>query len=232
MKKIDFSNRILISITGNKNAQWRNKLKEIEKFGVAKIALFLSRFDKSQRKKIYKSLLDSKIKEIPLVHIRNDMKKEELIFLAENFKASCFTIHENGFRFLKKWEGFHKSLFLEMDVDNFVSQSVEVAKIGGFCVDLAHFKIAATKWSKEFEYIFGKKNTQKYFICNHLSGYSPAENKDLHIVKDINDFNYIATLPKFLFGKIIAIEVDNSIAEQLKFKEYLSNILDDFFKSV
>ena len=96
MKKIDFSNRILISITGNKNAQWRNKLKEIEKFGVAKIALFLSRFDKSQRKKIYKSLLDSKIKEIPLVHIRNDMKKEELIFLAENFKTSCFTIHENG----------------------------------------------------------------------------------------------------------------------------------------
>jgi hypothetical protein len=222
MGKINFKNRILISITGDKEAQWKNKLEEIKKFKIAKVALFLSRFNASQRKKIYKALLDSDIKEIPLVHVRNDMKLDELKFLAEKYKTSCFTIHENGFKFFKKWKGFHKSLFLEMNTDDFIHESVEVEKIGGFCIDLAHFMVSLHKQSKELRYIYKRKDMQKYFACNHLSGYSPTINSDMHIVKNLEDFDYIAALPEFLFGRYIAIEVDNNISEQLKFKEYVS----------
>ena len=192
--------------------------------------MFLEQFNDKQRKKIYPALLDSKIKKIPLVHIRNDMDKKELKFLAKNFGSKYFTIHEDSFRIMKKWRGFYKDLYLEMNADNFVSQLVEVERIGGFCVDLAHFKVEMAKWSKEFEYIFERRATSHYFDCNHLNGYDPEKNTDMHTVKSLKDFDYLKTLPKFLFGDIIALEVFNSIAQQLKFKKYLSKLLNNLFK--
>lgn len=227
VKQRDFSKRILVGITGFREKDWKNKLKEIDKFKITKVSLFLERFSRKQREKIYQALLDSRIKEIPLVHIRNDMKKEELAFLSKNFGSSYFTIHEDGFKIMKKWRGFYKDLYLEMNTDSFISQSVRVERIGGFCVDLSHFKIEAAKWSKEFEYIFKRRKTLHYFDCNHLNGYSPEKNTDLHRVKSLKDFDYLKTLPEFLFGDVIALEVDNSIAEQLKFKKYLSELLNN-----
>ncbi len=231
MKKSDFSKRILISITGYKNCHWQNKIEEINKRGISRVALFLERFTKTQREGIYKALLESEIKDIPLVHIRNDMKRDELEFLVKNFGSRYLTIHESSFNVMEKWRGFFKRLYLEMNTDDFVSRKVDVSRIGGFCVDLAHFKVEATKWTKEFAYIFERRAVSRYFACNHLSGYSFERNTDLHFAKKLKDFDYLKTLPEFLFGEIIAIEVDNSIKEQLKFKRYLSNLLNKRFNT-
>ncbi|MCX6764207.1 MAG: hypothetical protein NTU58_00655 [Candidatus Nealsonbacteria bacterium] len=229
MSKKDFSKRILVGVTGYRENHWRSKLKEIDKFKITKVSLFLEQFRETQRKKIYQILLNSKIKEIPLVHIRNDMKKEELIFLSKNFGSSYFTIHESSFKFLEEWKGFYKNLYLEMNKDNFVSSYIKVGRLGGFCIDLVHFKIEATKWSKEFDYILKRRKTEHYFDCNHLNGYSPKENKDLHTIRNLKDFNYLKTLPAFVFGDVIALETYNSITEQLKFKKYLSKLLNNLF---
>ncbi len=223
--KEDFNQRILVSITGFKDKHWRDKLKEVKKFNLVKVALFLEQFKKPQRKEIYQALLKSEIKNIPLTHIRHDMEKWELVFLKENFYCRYFTIHEDGFKYLKKWRGFYKELFLEMNFDNAVAESVKVKKIGGFCVDLSHFKAAEEKHSKEFEYVFQKRNISRLFGCNHLNGYSYRKNEDIHFVKSLKDFDYLKTLPRFLFGKVIAIETYNSIAEQLKYKKYLIGFL-------
>ncbi len=229
MVKRNFSKRILVGITGFREKDWKSKLKEVDKFEITKVSLFLERFGRRQREKIYQALLDSKIKDIPLVHIRHDMDKKELAFLAKNFGSSYFTIHEDGFRIMKKWKGFYKDLYLEMNYDGFVPSSVEVARIGGFCIDLSHFKAAATEWSEDFDYVFERRETYHYFDCNHLNGYDPKKNTDMHMVKSLKDFDYLKTLPKFLFGDIIALETDNSIAEQLKFKKYLSKLLNNLF---
>lgn len=219
------SEKILISITGGREKHWKSKLAEIEKYKIKEIALFLECFNKKQRDKIYSAVLSSKIKKIPLVHIRNDMTKQELTFLSKNFKTKYFTIHESSFRYLKKWNGFYKQLFLEMNTDNFVPKAVKVNKIGGFCIDLSHFKIGEKKSSKELEYILKRKNIRRYFVCNHLNGYSYKRNKDLHTVKSLKDFSYLKKLPKFLFGKFIALEVNNSITEQMKFKRHVIKLL-------
>ncbi|MCD6550303.1 hypothetical protein J7K24_02040, partial [bacterium] len=213
MRKKDFSKRILVSITGYKDYHWKNKLKEIERFKISKIGLFLERFERGQRKEIYKALLASKIKEIPLVHIRNDMSRDELVFLVRNFGSRYLTIHEDSFDVMQKWRGFFKRLYLEMNTDNFVSRKVDVSRIGGFCVDLAHFKVEATKWSEEFVYIFERRAVSRYFACNHLSGYSFERNTDLHFPKKLKDFEYLKTLPEFIFGDVIGLEVDNSISQ-------------------
>jgi len=228
-KQKDFSKRILFGITGEKERDWRSKLKEIDKFKISEVSLFLECFEKNQREKIYEALLNSKIKSIPLVHIRNDMKKKELNFLAKNFNSSYFTIHEDSFKVMRKWKGFYKDLYLEMNTDNFVSQLVRVDKVGGFCVDLSHFKVEVTKWSEEFDYIFERRDTGHYFDCNHLNGYDPKKNTDMHTVYSLKDFDYLKTLPEFLFGDIIALEVFNSIKEQVRFKKHVSKLLNNTF---
>ena len=225
--KIDFEKIILVSITGREEKDWQDKLNEINKLGIKEIALFLEMFEKEQREKIYQALLQSCVKSIPLVHIRHDMDKSELVFLKKNFKTKYFTIHEINFQHddILKWRGFYKQLELEFNYDNFVSNKVKVKNIGGFCVDLAHFKAGMERLNKDFDYVYNRKNVKKYFDCNHLNGFNPDTNKDMHTIYDFKNFDYLITLPSFVFGKVIALETFNSIKEQLKFKKYLVKLL-------
>tara|TARA_Y100000031_G_C8243281_1_gene396757 strand:+ start:516 stop:986 length:471 start_codon:yes stop_codon:yes gene_type:complete len=153
------------------------------------------------------------------------MDKWELEFLVKNFKSKYLTIHESSFNNLKEWKGLHKKLFLEMNYDNKVFKNSKVEKIGGFCIDLSHFKASLARWTHDFEYVTKKENIHKYFKCNHINGYSKSWKKDLHTVRSLKEFDYLKTLPKFIFGKVIAIETFNGISDQLKFKKYLTKIL-------
>jgi len=227
MPKINFENRILLSITGGKE-DWREKLEKLNELKIKRAALFLEGFDQAERKKIYRALLGSTLKEIPLCHVRNDMEVEEFVFLENKFKTKYFTIHESGFGFLDKWPGFKKKLYLEMNVDDYIAPKVRVEDIGGFCVDLSHLKMALTSWTKDFDYTYLRKNKVK-FDCNHLNGYDHKKNYDMHTVKRLKDFDYLKTLPKFIFSKVIALETYNPIDEQIKFKNYLKKLLRNYF---
>lgn len=221
MKLTKLSQKILVGLTGHTEKQWRSKLKEIKKFKIRKISLFLERLSLKQRRKIYLALLKSGVKNIPVVHARNDMTSEEFAFLKNNFGTLYFTIHEGHFRYLPRWKGFHKNLYLEMHADNFIPAVIKMKKIGGFCIDLAHFKKSEDRWTEEFDYVMKREKILKYFACNHLNGYSYRQKTDLHTIKHLKDLNYLKTLPKFLFSKNIALEMSNSISQQLKFKKYL-----------
>lgn len=228
MREKDFNKRLLLSITGDENKAWKEKLKELDGRGIKEAALFLTRFNQSQRKDIYRNLLSSKLESVPLCHIRNDMEVEELVFMEAKFKTKCFTIHENSFNFIQKWPGFEKKLYLEMDYNNAVSQKVMVEKIGGFCVDFSHFKAANVKWTKDFEYVYYRKGIANFF-CNHLNGYDKKNNSDIHFIEKMDQFDYLKEIPEFLFGKIIALEVDNDIKKQIDFKKYLVDFLGKNF---
>jgi len=233
MSKINLSKKMLIGITGKEEKDCLKKIKEANSLNIKEVSLFLELLEKSEREKIYTTLLSSKIKSIPLVHIRHDMTIDELRFLKDNFKTKYFTIHEENFvdNDIKKWKGFYKNLSLEMNFDNFVSKKIKVEKIGGFCVDLAHFKVGMEKLNQDFKYVFDRKNTKTYFDCNHLNGYDPKTNCDMHTIHNLKDFDYLKTLPNFLLGKIIALETFNPIKKQLKFKEYLSDLISKKFKT-
>ncbi|MDD3284354.1 MAG: hypothetical protein PHZ07_02050 [Patescibacteria group bacterium] len=221
---------ILLGITGRTNRQIISKIKDIDEEKIKIVSLFLEFIEKSKRNIIYDILKKSSIKEIPLVHIRDDFERDEIKFLKENYNTKYFTIHEDHFNFINNWKGYYKNLYLEMNTDNFVSKKVKINKIGGFCIDLSHFKVEEQKWSKEFLYILKNKN-KNIFLCNHINGYSYKKNKDLHTIKNLSEFDYLSTLPKFIFGKIIAIETFNKIENQLKFKKYLLKILNNQAKS-
>lgn len=220
--------KLLVGITGHNANELQEKLEELERHNISEAALFLEFLSDDQRNKIYQLLPKYKIKHFPLVHIRDGMSNEELELLVKQHRAKYLTIHESSFKHLDQWRGFFQKLYLEMNTDNFVPKEVDVSRIGGFCVDLSHFKAEEEKWSKEFEYITGRKDISRYFVCNHLNGYSYEKNCDLHNVKSLNDFDYLKTLPKFIFGDVIAIETFNSIQEQLEYIKYLSGFLNSF----
>lgn len=219
---------ILVSIAGRNEQDWQEKLKEIEYLKITEVALFLELYEKAERKKIYEALLNSGVKNIPLVHIRHDMTKDELKFLQKNYRATYFTCHEENFVHgdISRWKGFYKNIYLEMNFDKAVSKEVKVEKIGGFCIDLAHFKCGLENLSKDFEYVFNRKD-KKYFICNHVNGYNPEINCDMHTIYEFKNFDYLKTLPAFVFGECIALETFNSIKEQLKFKKYVTTLLSE-----
>jgi hypothetical protein len=85
------------------------------------------------------------------------------------------------------------------------------------------------RFTKEFQYIIKRKDTTRYFGCNHVNGYSYERNCDLHTVKSLEDFNYLMTLPKFLFSDLIGMETENSIKEQIKFKKHITRLLNNKF---
>lgn len=224
-KQKKISKIIYLGLTGQTEADWKSKLAEINHYKIKSIGLFLECYSRNQRDKIYKALEESVVEKIPLIHIRNDMKREELKYLHKKYNSPYFTIHEGSFKFINEWKGYFENLYLEMNKDNRISTNVNIDKIGGFCVDLSHFKSAEEKWSKEFEYTLKKRNKKIIFACNHLNGYSCEKNTDLHVISSLKEFDYLKTLPKFIFGNVIALEVDNSIKEQIEFKKYLINLL-------
>ena len=230
MNNFNFKNRILLSITGEGSLDWSNKLKEINELKIKRVALFLERFDKNERDNLYRLLVKSCIKEIPFVHLRHDVSVKEIDFLIKKYKTRYFNIHEENFKIINKWKPYWDKLYLEMNYDDNINKDVKVRKIAGFCVDLAHFKASIARGTEEAYYTYLRKNKIK-FVCNHIGGYNPNKRHDIHIVNNLKDFNYLITLPKYVFGKMLAIEVDNSIKEQLKMKDYLVNILNDYFLS-
>ncbi len=75
----------------------------------------------------------------------------------------------------------------------------------------------------EAEYIDSHKNNLSLFGCNHLNGYSYDRNSDIHRLSSFKEFSYIKELPKYIFGKIIGLEMENSIKEQLRYLKYIKN---------
>ena len=82
-------------------------------------------------------------------------------------------------------------------------------------------------WTKEFEYTLRRKNVDKYFKCNHLSGYSYNTNTDNHYPRSPKAFDYLKTLPDFVFGDVIAMEIFRSIKEQIEYKKYILKLLNN-----
>lgn len=223
-----FEKRIFLGLTGKDNLDWKEKLKEVEKFNIDTIAVFLSRFDEQERDNFYRFLEKSKIKKIPLVHIRDDTSPEEINYFKERYGTRYFNIHEHNFSQIDQWQENLKDLYLEMDYSNSIEKNVIVRKIGGFCIDLAHFMGAIERGSEEAVYIFNHKDSA-FFDCNHIGGYCQEKMQDMHYIDKKERFDYLRKIPEYVLGKVMSLEVDNPIEEQIEFREYIIKLLNDTF---
>ena len=222
MTENQIAKRIYVSVV-TFLGDWRQMIKDVNRFKLEEISLFLTGINYRERQELYKILDQSVVKKIPHVHARHDMKESELDYFVQQYKTKVFTIH---FQFLKYFKNskHKKKFFIETNGNRHRIKDLEVLKqVGGVCVDLSHVKQFEVLNDPEFE--VAKRAVDQYRVgCNHLSAVL-ATGKSKHYATRISQLNYVTTLPRKYFSSYINIELANSISQQLRFKKYLVKIL-------
>lgn len=223
----------ITTIGDNKKSLWQDKIQEVDNFGIKKVAVFLTCLDQLQRKDFYSLLEKSSIKEVPFVHIRSDMAPSELDYLQKKFKTKIFNTHTNRQHpLIYNLEKYKQNIFIE---NTWPWDKQEVKNFAGLCLDFGHLYDAKVLRPKDYEN--NLSILKEYPVgCNHISAvrkdivYFDSENGkkpfySSHFFTDLSQFDYLKEYPKEFFSQFCAIEVENSLAEQLKAIDYIIKFL-------
>jgi hypothetical protein len=220
--------KIFPSITTT--SDYLNQVKEINELALAAVCLFPTGIDYTKRKKLYGLLEKSSVKEIPFVHIRHDMREEELRYLKDRFKTRLFNIHsqlKSHFILENDLSEYNKFIYVET-----TRHPLEAAlnNYAGICLDTAHVENQRLKKTKLYESLIQSLNKHPVGIT-HISAIAKKprlENGDVnyddHKYKALSEFDYVLGYTKYL-SEVIALELENSVYDQLKAKSYLENLL-------
>lgn len=225
--------KILVSITTTKGSDWRARIEEINQLGLKEIALFPTCLEEEEREKLYSLLEKSSIKSIPYLHLKNDMKLEELDYLVEKYKIKVFSTHtQREYPLIHDYSKYRDRIFIE-NVYHYFDEE-ELKSFGGICLDLSHLENDRFLNKRKFEH--NLKMIEKYPLgCNHISALKKTTHideagvirYDAHQLEDFSELDYLRKYPPRYFSPLIAIELENCIEEQLAVKDYLINFLND-----
>jgi predicted nucleic acid-binding protein len=226
--------KILPTITTITGSNWKDKIREIRELKIEEIALFPTCLNKEQRKTLYELLKQTSVKRIPFVHLRTDMDVEELEFLAKEYDTAIFNVHsEREYPIPKEWLVKFKELICIENTHTPLDEN-EVKNFAGICLDVAHLEnlriLEPDKYAQQMEII------NKFPIkCNHISAikkeFSFIDEKkrklayDSHFMDNVFELDYLKNYPVKYFSEYCAIELENSISDQLEAIEYINRIL-------
>lgn len=225
--------KILPTITTITN--WRKKIKESKELGLTEVALFPTSLSLKEREELYQLLKKTKIRRIPFVHLRSDMVIGELDYLVKNYKTGVFNIHsslESKFAGnIQKYHKYKKILYIENTSKPLDKE--ELKKVAGICLDSTHLENDRI-FRKEI-YRHNIKIIKKLGCgCNHIGPvkkFPSFEKEEIvsmdnhHFFKKLSEFNYLKKYPANFFGEYAALELENSIREQLEAKNYIIKLL-------
>lgn len=224
--------RILPAIT-TIGSRWREKITEVKKLRLKEICFFLTCLDDKERKEFYKLIKETKIKEVPFLHLRSDMKLWELDYFVENYGTQAFNIHSQAeYPLIHDYSRYKDIIYVENTHHSYDEE--EIKNFGGICLDLAHLENSRILAKEKFEH--NTKIIRKYPIgCNHISAIKKiaytdevgGANYSNHFLEDFSELDYLKKYPSFYFSSFIAIELENSITKQLEAKNYIIHLLKD-----
>lgn len=223
--------QILPTITTITPGKWRDKIAEVKKLKLKEVALFLTCLDQEQRKTLYALLKETSVKKVPFVHIRSDMELWELNYLANTYQTKAFNTHtKREHASLYDYGKYKKVVFIENTYGSFDEE--EIKEFGGICLDLSHLENERLLNPKIYltNIAMLKKHPPS---CSHVAAIRTKtfidENSRIkystHHLTSLSELDYLKRYPLAYFGSIAAIELENSIEEQLKVKEYLSALI-------
>jgi len=205
---------------------WRERIKEIEELRLEEITFFPTCLSKEKRLKSYDLLEKSGVKKIPFMHLRSDMSEDEVDYLIREFKTEVFNIHSIGtHRLDHDLSKFKNMIYLENQSSEF--QEGELDYWAGLCFDFSHLENARINKLPVYDYFMAMAN--KYSCgCAHVNAIISQPglggHYDRHYYDNLKNFDYLAKY-KDLMPEIIALELENTIAEQLKAKEYIESLI-------
>ncbi len=226
--------KIYLGLTTTPDSNWKEKIQEIKEFGLKEIAVFPTFLNPAERINFYKLLAETPIEYVPFVHIRvEDTNVDEINYFKNRYGTKFFNTHSSKKNLADDYvlKDFRGDIFVE-NIDELGSDFKEnVDKFAGVCLDIAHWedfgKRQGRSGYKDFESIV---NSYKIGLC-HISGV--MKEKELafddwhystHKFKSLDDFDYVRNYTEYL-PEICALEVENTLLEQLKAKEYIERNL-------
>ena len=229
--------RIIPSITtlARKGSTWRDKLVEVESLQIREFGLFATGLNKEEREECFSEL--KKLRErhsfsIPFVHATNEMTEEEYRYCIKSFGTEIFNLHP-----MRKYPLTHDlsaeilgmiaienstqdNYFLESDLEGF----------GRICFDLSHLEDIRRSDFPFYETTVAL--AKKYPVrVNHISAVAkpgtPGRSKrSVHMADSDDDFDYLSQLSPLAFANLCAVELENSLQEQLHFIKRISLAMD------
>ncbi len=209
---------------------YEKKLEEVYQLNLKKVCVFLTGLDFNQRQEFLKKLKNTSIKEIPFVHLRSDMKVEELEFLIENYNTKVFNIHTEKEYPLKYDYSKYKNFIYIENVYKAFDES-EIKNWAGICLDFSHLENDRLLRPKIFEKNIKILKNHK-IGCNHISAVKSEyhfnekniKRYDDHLADNLSNFDYLKQYSKNLFSNFCAIELNNSIKFQLNVIDYICKL--------
>lgn len=236
--------KILLGLTTTPDSDWRSKVEECRKFDIQEIALFPTSINLENRKELYNLLEDSPVKSIPHVHLRTDMKIDELDYLVEKFNTKVFNIHSNQdvHKFLEEFGEYTPNIYVENNPD-LIPDNDELRKYGGLCVDFSHWQDSIMRGEDNVISKMQEAVIKFKIGCSHISAVDSViqksqdtkfsniiyEGYSKHSFSNLNEFDYIKKFVKYL-PELISLELENTFADQLKVKKYLEEIINNYKK--
>jgi hypothetical protein len=234
---------LLLGLTTTWGSDWRAKVKEIDKFKIEEIALFVTGLEKKERLELYKLLEQSSLKQIRHTHLREqDMDEEEVNYLKNRWDCQLFNLHPTESSLLAlqtTLRSFKDQIYIEntgrkMNASDNQFESI-VKESAGLCVDFSHWQdygiIQKLPGYKHFAELI-----DKYPIgCAHISAIIDKRDNRVAQVDDPKDFNrhtfrsldqfdYLKDFVQYL-PKYTSLELENSFEEQIKAKAYIEKLL-------
>lgn len=207
---------------------WRDKIAEIEPLGLRSVGLFLTGVREAERRELYRELELAHVRHlftVPFVHAVSDMSEDEYRYLMDRFGAELFNLHP-----LRQYPLQHTlsaEIRRRITIENaFIDQSIELMDLSGFhgiCMDIAHAEDLRRKNPREFEKL-ERLTHRAPVLANHLSLSGDAALVDSygeltyhsHSLGESGGLSYLTRYSREFFGSIIAIELADSLAEQVR----------------
>lgn len=212
--------KIYVSITTILD-NWQQMIRDINKLNITEACFFPTSVIPKYRPQIYRALEKSCLKRIPLVHLKTDFTLDELHYFQDRWQTRFFNIHS------KKQYPLENDLSSRKDAVLMENSSVhhdnEPGEWGGLCLDFSHLEIARHYHPNLFSQT--QISINKYPIkAAHLGAFHCDPRKTEHLYTELSQFDYLKQY-KHYFPELCALELENSIPQQLAAKEYLEQIL-------
>jgi len=209
------------------------KINEISRLKLKTVCLFPTTLKQPERWQVYRKLKRAGIRKIPLVHLRNeDMDNEEIYYLQQQFKVEAFNLHATGcYAVSRDYQDLNQKIYLENTAEKIFEKQIK--KFAGLCLDTTHLEDVRRSDKKLYQHFIGL--LKKYPLgCVHIGAISETRHPDpggcklmiyeSHLFEKLSDFDYLINYRKFL-KNIVALELENSLSEQLRAKKYIEQKL-------
>lgn len=221
--------KIIPSITTQSRGghTWRQKIEEIIPLQVSEVGLFLTGLDSDERAECYELLEEVSRKHsfrIPFVHAVSEMREEEYWHLTRVFSTEKFNlhpVHEYPLEHPLSPE-IRSRIFIE-NTSRVRPLSVEDLKgFAGICFDLSHLEESRRTSIPQYYHLLSLTKFAR-LGANHISAMTEKPHSfgdglpqfSSHNLDESSSVRYISSLQPTAFAPLCAVELENSLEEQL-----------------